>query len=616
MSTNKKIVPIKYTARDFSTIKSELVDYAKRYYSDSFKDFNEAGFGALMLDTVSYVGDVLSFYVDYNTNESHLKTAIEFDNILKHGYKLGFKYNPFASSTGIVTIYCILPAVSSGLGPDYTYAPILKQGTTFSAGPNTFVLSQDVNIAKPIRIRNATGVISNYDPLVRVAKTDAVTGVPTHYAVKTYGSVVSGIYKTYTETVGAFKKYAKVTINDSNISEIVSIIDSDGNEYIEVDYLSQNIVYKAMPSTTTDSSLVQSILVPVAAPRRFIVQRFNQSTDIIFGASSNLQVENDELLEDPTKFVSQIYGRKYVSDDSFDPYKLLNSDKYGIGPSNTTLTVTYKINTVDNVNASAGAVDTVSELKAEFVDRQNLNQIKINDVLDSIIVENEDPIVGDVTIPTTDELKIRITDHYATQHRAVTELDYEASCYSMPVEYGALKRVKIVKDQQSFKRNLNLYVIAEDVDGHFTQATTLLKKNLKTWLNKNKVISDTIDIIDAKILNLAIDFDVIGMANVPKHQVLTDCLEAIKALFVNKPMIGQPFFLNDVMLALKKVDTVLDVKDIRVYKKTGSNYSAISLNVDSSIGSCKTPDESSIEVPLNVVWEIKYPDNDINGNVF
>ena len=616
MSTNKKIVPIKYTARDFSTIKAELVDYAKRYYSDSFKDFNEAGFGALMLDTVSYIGDVLSFYVDYNTNESHLKTSIEFDNILKHGYKLGYKYNPFASSTGIVTLYCVLPALSNGLGPDYSYAPILKQGTIFSAGPSTFLLSQDVNMAKPVRIRNASGVISNYDPLIRVAKTDATTGIPTHYALKTYGSVISGVYRTYTETIGAFKKYTKVTISDSNISDIISIVDSDGNEYIEVDYLSQNIVYKSLPSTTADSSLVQSILVPVAAPRRFIIQRFNQKTEIVFGASSNLQVENDQLLEDPTKFVSQIYGRKYVADDSFDPYKLLNSDKYGIGPSNTTLTITYKVNTVDNVNASAGAVNTVSQLNAEFVDRQNLNQIKINDVLDSIIVENEDPIVGDVTIPTTDELKIRIMDHYATQHRAVTELDYEATCYSMPAEYGALKRVKIVKDQQSFKRNLNLYVLAEDADGHFTAATTLLKKNLKTWLNKNKVISDTIDIIDAKILNLAIDFDVIGMSNVPKHQVLTDCLEAIKALFINKPMIGQPFFLNDVMLALKKVDSVLDVKDIRVYKKTGSNYSAISLNVDSSIGSCRTPDESSIEIPLNVIWEIKYPDSDINGNVF
>jgi hypothetical protein len=471
-------------------------------------------------------------------------------------------------------------------------------------------------MARPVRIRNASGAISSFDPLVRVARTDATTGIPTHYALKTYGSVISGVYRTYTETIGSFKKYTKVSINDSNISDIISIVDSDGNEYVEVDYLSQNIIYKSLPSTTTDSSLVQSILVPVAAPRRFIVQRFNQKTEVVFGASSNVQVENDQLLEDPTKFVAQMYGRKYITDDSFDPYKLLNSDKYGIGPSNTTLTIVYRVNTIDNVNASAGAVNSVSKINAEFVDRQNLNQIKINDVLDSIIVENEDPIVGDVTIPTTDELKIRIMDHYATQHRAVTELDYEATCYSMPAEYGALKRVKIVKDQQSFKRNLNLYVIAEDADGNFITATTLLKKNLKTWLNKNKVISDTIDIIDAKILNLAIDFDVIGMSDVSKYQVLTDCLNAIKELFINKPMIGQPFLLNDIMLALKKVDSVLDVKDIRVYKKIGSKYSSISLNVDSSIGSCKTPDESSIEIPLNVVWEIKFPDSDINGKVF
>ena len=52
---------IKYTSRDFTTIKNDLLDYAKRYYPNQFRDFSANSFGSLMLDTVSYVGDILSF---------------------------------------------------------------------------------------------------------------------------------------------------------------------------------------------------------------------------------------------------------------------------------------------------------------------------------------------------------------------------------------------------------------------------------------------------------------------------------------------------------------------------------------------------------------------------
>ena len=89
---SRKVVPVKYTSRDFQSIKDDLVNYAKRYYSDTFKDFNEASFGSLMLDTVSYVGDVLSFYLDYQANESFLDTAIEYENVVKLGRQFGYKF--------------------------------------------------------------------------------------------------------------------------------------------------------------------------------------------------------------------------------------------------------------------------------------------------------------------------------------------------------------------------------------------------------------------------------------------------------------------------------------------------------------------------------------------
>jgi hypothetical protein len=130
------------------------------------------------------------------------------------------------------------------------------------------------------------------------------------------------------------------------------------------------------------------------------------------------------------------------------------------------------------------------------------------------------------------------------------------------------------------------------------------------------MISDTIDVVDAKIINLSIEFSVTGMPNKSKYDIQEECLSALRQTFSRKPEIGEPFYLNDILYTLKKVDSVLDVKDVRVRKKTGIDYAEIPYNVDSSLGSCKSPDEALIEFPLNVIWEIKFPNEDINGTVF
>ena len=77
MVWKKKTVPIKYTSRDFESIRADLLEHARRYYPNTFQDFNEAGFGSLMLDTVSYIGDILSFYLDYQANESFKESSLQ-----------------------------------------------------------------------------------------------------------------------------------------------------------------------------------------------------------------------------------------------------------------------------------------------------------------------------------------------------------------------------------------------------------------------------------------------------------------------------------------------------------------------------------------------------------
>ena len=103
-----KKIPIKYTSRDFDTIRKDLISYVKRYYPDTYKDFNQASFGSMMMDLVAMVGDNLSFYLDYNANESFLDTSLEFENVVMHARQLGYKYDPMLSCPLRLTEKCLL----------------------------------------------------------------------------------------------------------------------------------------------------------------------------------------------------------------------------------------------------------------------------------------------------------------------------------------------------------------------------------------------------------------------------------------------------------------------------------------------------------------------------
>jgi hypothetical protein len=306
-----------------------------------------------------------------------------------------------------------------------------------------------------------------------------------------------------------------------------------------------------------------------------------------------------------------MFGRDYITDTSFDPAKLLNTDKFGVAPSNTNISITYRTVTAANANASVGSITKVSNTLVEFANPLVLTKEKRKDVVNSFEVYNEEPIIGDVSLPTTEELKRRTLDHFATQNRAVTQKDYEAVTYAMPERYGAVRRCKIVRDLDSIKRNLNLYVLGEDSSGHLASANNTVKNNLKTWLNQYKMMNDTIDIIDAKIINIQIDYSVVSTRDSNKYDVLQATQDAIKAKYANPTYIGEPFYISDIQTILNKIEGVSDVKRVKVIQNVGGNYSDFRFDIKANT----SPDGRYIIMPHNVAFEIKFPDSDIKGPV-
>jgi hypothetical protein len=596
----KKITNIKYTSRDFNAIKADLEEYAKRYYPDNFKDFSEASFGALMLDSVAYVGDILSYYTDYQANESFLETAVEYDNIIKLGKQVGFKYNNTSTTTGIATFYAIVPANTEGNNIDSRYLPIIKKGASLrSASGVKFILNEDVNFG-------------NSAVTTKVEAQLATDGKVLSYAVRAFGKIISGELKTETVDIGNFERFKKIQLSAQNVTETVSIFDSEGNEYYEVDNLSQNIIYKSIPNSNSDNNVVDSILKPISVPRRFTTEvDINNNFFLVFGGSSQAFLSsNNSLYLDPKNLSLNISGKRYLSDTNFDPTNLIENDKLGVAPSNTTLTITYRFNNISNPNIGVGEINAVSNLTLDFRDRVSLNGTLVQTVIDSVQVDNDEPIVGSVSTISSLELKNRIKGFYSAQNRAVTTEDYKTLCYNMPSEFGSVKRVAVAKDTNSAKRNLNIYVISER-SGRLSSASQSLKNNLKTWLSKNKMINDTVDILDGKIINYEIIFTAVADPDADKTVVFANCLSRLQTDLSLVPEMGEPFLYTSILSSLKNVSGLVDVVSLEVKLKQGGNYSDVFFNIKQNTSN----DGRIINVPINCVMELKFPSSDIKGTI-
>ena len=591
---------INYTSRNFQDIKTDLTNHLKKYYPNVSTDFSEASVTSMLLDTVAYVGDIMSFQLDFQTNESFLTTAITRDNLLKIAKQIGFINSPTNVLVGTVSFFVLIPANNLGTEPDYTYAPTIKKGTQIKStisGINLRLID-DVVI-------NET-VVSNYVPAIFSNDSGRVT----YYAVKVYGNVQSLQITTQNITVSNFTPFNKIPLQLSNVVEVISVFDSDGNQYYQVPSLTQNIVYKSVSNTNTDINEPKYLLRPFHAARRFMVEKDDTVSYLVFGGknvNNTIDLRADELAE-PSKVAIKRYKSDYISETFLEPNKLIDNDEFGIGPDNTVLTIVYSTNNTLLPSIQAGAVNSVSNLSIIFNPTATDNTIK-NKIIQSIEVTNEEPILGGSSGNTIEELRQKIASTHQMQNRAVTERDYEAACYLMPENFGKIKRVRVARDKNSLKNNLNIYVIGEGNSFTLLKLNTTIKQNLKTWLNQYRILTDTVDILDAKIINLGIKYEILVDPNYVTEEVLLNATNQLKSFFSMNLEIGQPFIITDVLRELRKVSGILDITKLEFENKTGLDYSSIVYNIKENT----TSDGRMIKIPENCIFEIKNFDTDVIG---
>jgi hypothetical protein len=595
-----KNIPIKYTSRDFDSIKEELVKYAKRYYPNSYNDFTKASFGSMIFDMVAYVGDSLSYYVDYQANESFLDTSVEFANLRKHARSLGFSYSGVPVSYGIASFFVLIPANVDGIAPDTAYIPTLKKGATISSKNGaSFLLLEDVDFSNP-----SNDVIE--------AKYDETNGGVSFYAIRAYGQISSGALKMIEIdlTDQKFIKFRKIRVGGDNISEIVKVIDSEGNEYYEVDYLSQETVLLETTNPTALQDGVRSIMKPYVTSRRFVLEQDNTGTYLQFGFGSEDDTD-DTGLADPSAVAIKMHARGHFTDRSIDPSALLGTDKLGISPVDTTLKIVYRVNDSTNVNVAANGLGSIINMDMRFMDESALNSSQLSTIRGSLEVTNDEPITAPSVEITSEEIKVRAKNYYSTQNRAVSKQDYEALIYNMPPKFGAVKRANVISDPASTNRKLAIYVISENNTGILEQTNMRVKNNIKTWLSQYMSVNDKAEVFDPYVVNFSIDFEVSVDNRFNNEETLNDCFKNIKDKYSNKFYIGEPLYITDIQNVLSKTRGVIDVRNVKIKNIYGGEYSSTTFDFDKVV----SKDGTYYVTPKNVILELRSPDKDLKGKV-
>ena len=623
MDTKKDI---SYINKDFGQFKRNLIDFTKQYFPNSYTDFNESSPGMLFIELASYVGDVLSYYTDVNLKESLLEQASERGNIYDLARALG--YSPKNSIPAHVTldVFQLVPAVGSGVNvqPDYNYALSIKSGMRVkqSDGPAVFRTLESVDF-KFSSSFNATEVT--------VYESNPVTKLPTYYLLKKQVRAVSGDVKTATFTFGTPVAYDKIVLPETNIIEIISVSESDGDNWYEVPFLAQDTIFEEVPNLaendpdlSTYRSSSPSLLKLRKTAKRFITRlRSDNKLEIQFGAGIS-DNNDEEIVPNPDNVGNGLAGFRRDVDVDIDPSNFLYTRTYGQAPSNTTLTVTYTIGNGLTDNVPANVLSNILFVSYNEDVNSTLNAGMLNFVKTTVAVTNSIPASGAKTADTLQDIKNNALANFATQNRLVTREDYIIRAYSMPSKFGSVAKAYIVPDdqisQQDYQENkipnpfaMNMYVLGYNQSKQLVELNNAIKENLKTYLDYYRMLTDAINIKDAYIINIGVQFEISVLSNYNSNEVLLKCINAVKQHFdIDRWQINQPIIKSDVsniIANVKGVQSVVRVNFNNLYETaqgySGNVYDLISATKNGVIYPSLDPS----------IFEVKFPNLDIKGRV-
>jgi|TARA_R100000030_G_scaffold101021_1_gene95817 hypothetical protein len=573
-STPKKSVKeVRYLNKDFTSFKENLIEFSKIYFPREYNDFNESSPGMMFIEMASYVGDVLSYYIDNQFKESLLAFAEEKRTVYNMAQSLGYKPKLATPATAILDIYQTVPADVSGTGedtvtsPDLDYAFTVKEGMELISDSGiTFTTQEDCNfsfesISEP---KDTTIYESNV--------------VPVTYLLKKSVKVVSGEVSTDFFTFNTAEKYKRIALSNSNVTEIISCTDSDGNDWYEVPFLAQDTVFTDMENTSQNDDELYAfadqapyLLKLLKTTRRFTTFiREDGKTELRFGAGTS-DSPDEEIVPNPDEVGSSLPGSPSKLGQALDPSNFLDTKAYGQAPSNTQLTITYRHGGGVEHNVISNSIRSIQSSRV-VLDETGLSSVLVSSTRNSIAVNNPLPASGGRGAQSVIEVKNNTLSYFQAQQRAVTKEDYITRVYALPPKYGNVSKAYIVQDSQLDVNGvanqngtnrienplaLNLYVLGYDSDKKLSMLNKAVKENIQTYLTQFRMVTDAVNIKDAFVINIGVNFDLLTKVGYNKEEVVLRAIQEVQSFFdIDKWQIGQPIVLADLAYRLSLVDGV------------------------------------------------------------
>ena len=598
-----------YLNKDFNSFRSELTQYGQTYFSDNISDFSENGLAGMFIEMSAYIGDVMSHYLDHQFNELNVLTAVESNNIEKLVRSAGVKIKGAAAASASVDFYI---EVSSELFnneyiPKREQLPIIKAGSILSSTSGIkFELLEDVNF----REEDSQG---NLLSTRKIMKIDA-DGNPSSFSLKLAGHCSSAITSIESFTIpDTFTPFRTITLSSPNVSEITLVNDGSGNEYFEVDALSQDTVFKRISNNFGDDNLVSENIELIPAPHRYIssTSRRTGQTTLRFGGGS-ADSTDDDIMPDPSDIAISLYGKKSTfSRFTLDPNSLLKTRTLGIAPRNTSISITYRSGGGISHNVSEGSIKNISNLITKF--SSAISAIDLSKVRASVEVNNSKRAEGGEQPLTLNELKSTALAYQNSQSRIVTKADLVARIYAMPSNFGRVFRVG-VRDNPNNPLASVVSIISRDSSGKLIISPDSLKNNLSSYLNQFRLISDAIDIVDTKVINLKIMYGITVEPTANSNSVLQRVNSELSSyMSINNFQIDQPIVKSDIVNIILNTIGVISLTSFKIACLTGSkdgrSYSNESISIKAQTS------KSILYPPSGSIFELKYPDDDIVGHV-
>jgi hypothetical protein len=661
---------IKYLNKDFVGFRNGLIEFAKTYFPKTYSDFNETSPGMMFIEMASYIGDVLSYYIDDTMKESMMVYAEDINNVLALSQYLGYKPKVTSPAVATLSVYQLVPAIGSGENnkPDEKFYLRIKEGMQIRPTLENVMF----------RTTDIVDFSDSTDREVMVYQNDGITGEPTLYLVKKYVQVISATVVEETFTFGSYTDFQKIDLQETNVIQIVDVRDSNGNKWYEVPYLAQEMVFIDHPNTEANDpdlyqfkSTVPYILKTIKTPKRFVTKINQDSTTTIQFGAGDPSASDEQLIPNLKNVGLGLPNSISRLEESFDPTNFLKTKTYGTSPANTEITVKYLIGGGIESNVQTNTlirIDTI-EFDNDISILTAAEQAIYNSILSSVAVDNEVPAVGGRSGETIEEIRQNALANFGSQNRAVTAKDYQVRVLSMPSKYGGIAKAYATADGtldnnspssilaspnhlqeftdlvmsfinkpdaeepnqqtvQSEIRNflvgktsndneknnpfaINLYLLGYDINGNLTNINRAVKENLKTYLNEYKILTDGVNISDGFIINIGLDFEISTYKNYNKSEVLTNCITELKKYFsMDNLTFNQTINLSEVELLISNVEGVASVPMFEITNKCGGQYANNSYNIAAAT-------KGKIVYPSldPSVFEIKFPDSDIRGRV-